>query len=530
MKVRSIRAYIMRKQLKASLALIAVVFLFSIAALFGTICFQATGYAEENAEYLQLAITHFFDDYAEQAQYLNRSQEIRSYLAYSKQMESPLEMEEPALPNGVVLYDTERQVSPKPRYPRQLPAQHGQDQPFTVAFSGAQLGYFVPFYNFTGNEVLGYLCFTIPQSDFRQAVRQFVPASVSFMVQDSGGNEILDMRKPYRYQRELAATVGEVGLSCTIAVDLEAEYRVLLLFALALIPVLLLMILAGIWFSQKLSTRLIQPINSLIAAIKQNEIGDLEYIHTYTSNLEEIDMLSQSYRSMILRIRELMDINQKQNLLRMESQIGMLQEKINPHFLFNTLELISSQAILEDADQTAILTQKLGNLFRYNLRAPDIISLKRELQYVKDYLYLQNIRFNHLLEYEYETDEGLLPTQLPKLSIQPLLENCFKHGFAASSNQPHRIRMAIGRRDTMLVIRIEDDGRGITAGRRAELDLALVEDQRNFSHFISRREHIGLRNVNARLCLHFHVPKALWFVDSSLGGAGIELRVPLEDG
>ena len=528
MKVRSIRTYVMHKQLKASLILIAVVFLFSIIVLFGTISFQAMGYAKENAEYLRLTVTRFLDEYTKQAQYLNRSQEIRSYLAYAKQTETALGMDEPALPNGVVLYDTEKQVCPGPRYPRHIPVRPDGGRPFIVAFSEVQLGYFVPFYNFTGSEVLGYLCFTISQPDFRQAVKRSTPNNVSFAIQDSYGNAFLDLRKNYRYQQELVVDMEDTGLTCTIKVDLEEEYRSLLLFTFSLVPVWLVMILVSILFSQSLSTRLIQPINSLITAIKQNEIGDLEYIHTYTSDLEEIDMLSQSYRSMLLRIRELIDMNQKQNLLRMESQIGMLQEKINPHFLFNTLELISSQAIMEDAEQTSILIQKLGTLFRYNLRAPDIIPLKRELQYVKDYLYLQNIRLNRLMEYEYETDESLLPVELPKLSIQPLLENCFKHGFASSSHQPHRIQLIIGARNGMLIIRVDDDGSGISEDRRKELDMALIEDQRNFSHFINRREHIGLRNVNARLCMNFRIPKALWFVDSRLGGTCIELRLPLE--
>lgn len=528
MKIRSIREYVMRKQLTASMILIAAISVFSILALYMAIYFQTTSHAEENAEYIQLSVSRFFEEYIEQGETLNRSQAIRSYLAFRNQADSPVQPDDIALPSGVTLYDKDSQIFPETRYPQLLPA-NAAEQPFVSVLSEVQIGYFTPFYNFTGNEVLGYLCFVIPRSDFSQAIRQSVPETVSFVIQDSLGTEILNMLKNFQYQRENTVSLESLGLTCTATVDLESNYRSITLFLFCLIPVILLMLLASVWFSKRLSARLIQPINSLVASIKHNENGNLDYVHIYESDLEEIDQLSRSYQSMMQRIKELMDINQKENLLRMESQIGMLQEKINPHFLFNTLELISSQAIMEDAEQTAILTQKLGTLFRYNLRAPDVISLKRELQYVKDYLYLQNVRFNNLLHYEYLIDESQLDAVFPKLSIQPLLENCFKHGFADSSNQPHSIRLTIKEKDNMLVIRVDDDGCGMPEETQHTLDLALVQDNENFAHFIERREHIGLRNVNARLCMYFHISKALWFRKSDLGGTCIELCLPLNN-
>lgn len=529
MKIRSIRDFVMHKQLKVSVIFIAVLFVFSIFTLIAATYVQTTSRAKEHAEYIQLAVVRFFEQQNEQAETLNRSQEIRSYLAFSEQSGSEAQESTLSLPGGVVLYDTEQQVYPQMRYARLLP-EHTGKQAFFARLSQTQLGYFTPFYNFTGNQVLGYLCFVIPTSEFSQTIRQSVPETMSFVIEDSSGNVLLDMRKEFRYRQELTVPIQELALTCVVTVDLESGYRSILLFSCCLIPATLILLLVSVWFSKRLAQRLSQPVNSLIASIQHNEIGDLGYVQVFQSNIEELDQLSQSYQSMMQRIKELMDVNQKQNLLRMESEIGMLQEKINPHFLFNTLEMISSQAILEDADQTAVLTQKLGTLFRYTLRAPDVISLKRELQYVKDYLYLQNVRFNDLLRYECNIDQSLLGVQLPKLSIQPLLENCLKHGFADTSNQPHVIRLDVEQREAQLVIRIDDDGCGVPEDEQREIDQSLIQDTENFAHFIQRREHIGLRNVNARLCMQFHIPKALWFAESALGGTCIELCLPLSGG
>lgn len=522
MKIRSIRNYVMREQLKSSLLLIAAIFFFSVMALMAAIYFQSTSRAQENAQFLQKTVESFFASYAQQAQDLNRSQSIRSYLAYQEQATNNVSQERPELPDGVVLYDTQKQIYPQTRYARTLPQSDGQEA-FVVALSDVQIGYFSPFYNFTDSEVLGYLCFVISQEDFGRAVKQVVPETVSFTISDSKGKTLYAVNKGYLYQREFTIQIESAAIFCTTVVDLENEYRSVTLFLICLIPISLLMLLVSILFSKRLSVRLAQPIHSLIVSIKHNEQGDLRYVNTFESDLEEIDQLSSSYQSMMQRLRELMDKNQKENLLRMEAQLGMLQEKINPHFLFNMLELISSQAILEDAEQTAVLTQKMGALFRYNLRAPDVLSLKRELQYVKDYLYLQNVRFNDHMQYEYTVDERLLTVEVPKLTIQPLLENCFKHGFAASSNKPHRIQLSIVEENDALLIRIDDDGERIPESRQKELDESLLLDSENFANFIERKEHMGLRNVNARLCLHFHIKKALWIGNSPLGGTRIEL-------
>lgn len=527
MRTRSIRGYLMQSHLRISAILIAAIFVLSISAMFLTVHLQSAGHAAENAEVLRRSVERFWEAYEQQGKTLNRSQSIRTYLAYAAQggMEDA-ETAPPELPGGVALYDLGRQIYPATRYPAALPETAQTRQTFVHTLSETQIGYFTPFYNFTGSEVLGYLCFPVPLESLSRSVRQAMPETVGYQVCDSEGRVLLDVQRGYRYVREAAHDTQGTAMACTASVDMESGYQSVLLLLLCLIPISVFVFAVSAVFSRRIAGRLIQPINSLIASIKRNEMGDLGYVSIYESELEEIDLLSRSYQSLMARIGELMDKNQKENLLRIESELDVLQEKINPHFLFNTLELISSQAILEDADQTAVLTQKLGTLFRYNLRAPDVIPLKRELQYAKDYLYLQNVRFNHLIRCEYRVDDRLLRQPVPKLTLQPLLENCFQHGFADSSNQPHQIDLTIFAQAELLRIWIDDDGAGMPPEQLAQLEAALRQDAENFAHFIQRREHIGLRNVHARLCLQYHIGKAIWLSRSPLGGVRVEICIP----
>lgn len=329
----------------------------------------------------------------------------------------------------------------------------------------------------------------------------------------------------YRHAEE-ASGAFPCGIRCTVTVSTEVGLGSILAFLACLLPIGLFVLAINYWLAKRLSEKLAKPILVLISSIRQNEMGNLNYIQICGSELEEIETLSNSYRSMMTRINELMEKNQKDNLLRIENQLDALQEKINPHFLFNTLELISSQAILEDAERTAMLIQKLGVLFRYSLRAPDIIPLHREIQYARDYLHLQNALFNGLITCSYEISSQTENLLLPKLTLQPLLENCFRHGFRDWAGRPCRLRLTAQVRREELLITVEDDGIGIPPEQKAEMEETWKKDRENFACFVNRGNHIGLRNVNARLCLHYHVEQALWIGRSELGGARILIRLP----
>lgn len=535
--MRSIRSYIGREQLKLCVTIVLLVYVLSIVIFYWTASLRSARRAEDHAAFVQNTAALYWERFQAQADALNESQPIRTYLAYYA--DNPSDKSEALsalgknmeLPGNVTLYDAAQQIYPVLKYPSALPSAIGdapESRGVLLRPNGQRIQYFFPYYNFTQTQKLGYLCFSDPVENLATYLQRAIPGNISYALFDSNGQLLADRRPDSKRVASAEHALSGFGVSCVAEVDLMQEYGTVFFFLLCLLPVLLLVFGISVLYSGRIAVRMSQPINLLIASIRHNQRGELTYSGAFMSQIEELDTLARSYQELMLNLRELVDKNQKANVLRMESQLNMLQERINPHFLFNTLELISSQAVVEHADKTAVLTQKLGALFRYSLRAPDVLPLKRELQYAKDYLFLQKVRFNDQVTYEIEMPPAFTDSLFPKMTLQPLLENCFKHGFDDAANMAHHIRIDLSEEDGALVLAISDDGSGITAERAEELNRAMRQDRENFAYFIKRREHIGVRNVNARLCLHFGVERALWLSPGPSGGTRAEIRLPRE--
>lgn len=522
MRIRSVRDYIVSEQMKIVFVLLLLIFLFSTLAIYTAVYYQNVQRAEENILFVERAVERFLKPYETQAERYRQDPQIQRYCrdaSGDKAAAQTLDLEQ-----GLALFDLERQIYPRTEDLRPV-AGGVTDAAALLRETPSSLRCYIPLKEATGTEPIGYLTWVLPESALAEFLEQTIPASVAFALYDQAGGILYDTSVAYRYEEKAAARL-KGGVTGVAIVNAEVGYRSVLAYLACLMPIGLFVFVINYWLAKQLSEKLVRPITTLIASIRQNRQGHLNYIDIDGSELEEIETLSQSYRDMMLQLNELMEKNQKENLLRIESQLGVLQEKINPHFLFNTLEFINSQAILEDAGQTAYLIQKLGVLFRYSLRAPDVLPLRQEAAYAKDYLSLQNALRNGLLTCQYDIDAAALEAELPKLILQPLLENCFQHGFRERSDEVCRLRLTIGFENTALCIVVEDDGEGMSQERQRALEQALQSDSESFACFIRRSKHIGLRNVNARLCLHCRVAKAVWVDRSPLGGTRVTLRLP----
>lgn len=166
--------------------------------------------------------------------------------------------------------------------------------------------------------------------------------------------------------------------------------------------------------------------------------------------------------------RALSDRQEREELLQASlrtSQNKAMNLQLNQHFLFNTLNMIMSMAIREGAEQTYQAVSSLALLMQYTLRSDSyFVTLRQEVEYLKNYVSLQQMRFGKRLTVHYDIDGGLLQEDVPFNFLQPIAENCFKHGFAGQGDQME-LSVFIGRRDGFLVARIEDNGRGMDADR-----------------------------------------------------------------
>jgi two-component system LytT family sensor kinase len=201
-------------------------------------------------------------------------------------------------------------------------------------------------------------------------------------------------------------------------------------------------------------------------------------------------------------------IEEQQRLL-MQARLQALTSQINPHFLFNTLNSVSS-LIRTDPNQARVMVVKLSRVLRRLLRKHENFNaLREELSFIEDYLSIEVVRFGDKLRFEKEVDEGTLDMLVPSMLLQPLVENCIKHGLS-SKVEGGTIRIRTRHQDSRLHVEVEDDGVGIP-----EAKLAILLDL-----------GIGVSNVNERLKVLFGNDYRMW-IDSQPGrGTKIQIELP----
>ncbi len=244
------------------------------------------------------------------------------------------------------------------------------------------------------------------------------------------------------------------------------------------------------WF---ITVNIARPIGNLSTAMERTRSsGWLKKIDAEMPN-NEIGRLAESYNSMIEYLNELFNrlLEDEKNVQR--SEMRVLQEQIKPHFLYNSLETISYMAVQENAYKVQDALETLGSFYRNFLSKGDHeIPLKRELRITKDYLSLQKLRYGDIFEDEYIIDNATLDCMIPKLILQPLVENCIYHGVRLKGEKCV-IRITTRMEEDNLHITIYDSGVGMSAEQiKNVLETSQEDDVKVLSGF-------GLRGTITRL-------------------------------
>ena len=244
--------------------------------------------------------------------------------------------------------------------------------------------------------------------------------------------------------------------------------------------------LIGIWFVLRLW---IKPLRDLQATILKVGSGHSDLRANETGSPELVD-LARQFNIMLDRIDQLMIAvkEEEQNVRRYELQA--LSSQINPHFLYNTLDTIVWMAEFNDSKRVVEVTKSLAKYFRLALnQGHEQISLKDEIDHVRQYLFIQKQRYGGKLQYEIDELSAYDNYQIPKLILQPLVENAIYHGIK-EMNRQGMIRVSVSENDTQLIVSIYDNGRGFVASETTNATLV-------------RLGGVGLKNVNQRLQLQF---------------------------
>lgn len=244
---------------------------------------------------------------------------------------------------------------------------------------------------------------------------------------------------------------------------------------------------------------LISPFTILISKMKKVEKGELD-ISIDINSKNEIGYLYNSFNSMTKRLKYLVEHVYEEEIARKNAELEALQAQINPHFLYNTLETINWKAQLAGEKDIAEMIQALSKLMDANINrnVEKYITVKREIEYIDNYLFLIQKRFRNKIEYEKIIGEGVLEQKLPKLIIQPIIENAVKYGVEPVGKG--KIKLRIYKKNEFLMIEIEDNGEGIQKSKLEKINNELSE-WKYIEEEKVKSKSIGLENVNRRLKL-----------------------------
>ncbi|WP_053375450.1 sensor histidine kinase [Paenibacillus sp. FJAT-27812] len=299
--------------------------------------------------------------------------------------------------------------------------------------------------------------------------------------------------------------------------------RMYLLGAAVFITNTMLSILLAIWISRSITA----PVSRLVSRAKQISKGQLQQSTRPGQQHpnDELGLLTGAFEQMssdlLILIEKDKESLEKDRLVK-ELELQALQSQINPHFLFNTLNVLSKLALLEGAEKTSDLIVSMSNLLRYNLRNLDQpVTLRDEVAHVKEYFILQQARFRDRIQLVMDIDPSALQQPIPALTLQPIVENAFLHGIEHMESGAG-IRLEIARRPDGVHISVADNGSGMTEEVRQSL-MRLESDASS-----KQSTGLGTKNVFKRLQL-FYGANELIEIESKLGqGTKVTIRIPKE--
>ena len=235
----------------------------------------------------------------------------------------------------------------------------------------------------------------------------------------------------------------------------------------------------------------------------------------------EISDLADSYNDMVRHIDRLIRQNYLSEINEKTSRLAALEAQLNPHFLYNTLQAIATEALVNDQPQIYDMITSLAANLRYSIKGGDLVSLQSEITYVKNYLLLQKTRLEDRLQVSFDVDKSLLQAMIPKISIQILVENAILHGMGTETDSI-TIAIQVLRHDKYLCAIVSDNGCGIPADQLQQMKASF----QNFLHPDSAGK-IGLANLNSRLHLLYEEDATLEIQSIESEGTRITMLIPV---
>lgn len=283
-----------------------------------------------------------------------------------------------------------------------------------------------------------------------------------------------------------------------------------------------LILLAALVIAYILSNEITKPIKKLGNSMKEVEKGNFDNAAIEISGQNEIASLSSSFNIMTTEIKHLMEQNVEEQRQKRKSELRALQAQINPHFLYNTLDSIIWMAEWGKTKEVVLMTSSLAKLLRQSIsNQNELVRVEEEVEYTKSYLTIQKMRYKDKLEYDILVDPEVLKEKVPKLLLQPLVENAIYHGIKYKESKGTVLIDGYRTSDEIVLI-VSDDGIGMTKEQ-----LERIFEKRETD---TRKNGVGVLNVHERIQLYYGKEYGLVFKSEFGRGTSVEIHIPWKEG
>ncbi|MGO4269869.1 sensor histidine kinase, partial [Paenibacillus sp. TAF58] len=345
-------------------------------------------------------------------------------------------------------------------------------------------------------------------------------------------DRLLNYKSQYMIQSEAIPDMdGEIIIAMPNRVLLQG-LNVIRQQQLIMVAIALVLMIIPLLF---VSNNILLPLKKFMRLMGEVSLGEKNHLskRIAVDGYAEMIIMASRFNEMLAEIEKLTDhlleskrVLYESELIKRRAELSFLQSQINPHFLYNTLESIKGLAAREGSSKIFELTKALAMFFRYSIKGPDMISLEREWIIIKNYIFIHQIRFGERLHVEYDIPAECLACLVPKMILQPIVENAIIHGI-----EPFRqtgVLVIKGYRDgENLYLSVTDNGTGISLEQLEEINRTIERRSATDGLDGDSVSGIGLANVHNRIRMIFGEPYGIRMTSELEGGTTVSLTIPV---
>lgn len=325
---------------------------------------------------------------------------------------------------------------------------------------------------------------------------------------------IIQMKEDSHYVTRTEILDGEISVYTFTSIGYFGS--MLILAGILLILLFALLTLTTYLLARKIAGSKTRVIDDIIRAIENVQNGNLD-TRLYVNTNDEFQVFAETYNQMLTDLKNLIEVNKEKARQSVLSEIKQLESQFNPHFLFNTLEMIRYMVKMDPSSVKKIIVG-LSELLRYSINNTITeVRLGEDVEYTKNYLLIQKYRFGERFNYKIHVDEDALDCIVPKLIVQPIIENAIKYGYANRQSLSVQINVTVD--EEYLNVIISDDGEGVEP-KVLEKVRDILEGNKNNS------AHVGLFNVHRRVQLMYGEKYGIDISTRQHGGTVVKITLP----